>query len=67
MCSFFFSVFFLLGKMVVSFQGTSPEGQGKTTESGGASRFSRFGFGSQLLQKTVELVLRPRPGRQVLL
>ncbi|XP_014510307.1 protein transport protein SEC16B homolog isoform X1 [Vigna radiata var. radiata] len=45
-------------------QGTSPEGQGKTSVSGGASRFSRFGFGSQLLQKTVELVLRPRPGRQ---
>ncbi|XP_017408791.1 protein transport protein SEC16B homolog isoform X2 [Vigna angularis] len=45
-------------------QGTSPEGQGKTSVSGAASRFSRFGFGSQLLQKTVELVLRPRPGRQ---
>ncbi|CAJ1943356.1 unnamed protein product [Sphenostylis stenocarpa] len=43
-------------------QGTSPDSQGKT--SGGTSRFSRFGFGSQLLQKTVGLVLRPRPGRQ---
>ncbi|XP_040365875.1 protein transport protein SEC16B homolog isoform X2 [Rosa chinensis] len=36
--------------------------QGKA--SGGTSRFSRFGFGSQLLQKTVGLVLRPRPGKQ---
>lgn len=41
----------------------SPDGQGKA--SGGTSRFSRFGFGSQLLQKTVGLVLRPRPGKQV--
>ncbi|KAJ7944743.1 Protein transport protein sec16 [Quillaja saponaria] len=30
----------------------------------GPSRFSRFGFGSQLLQKTVGLVLGPRPGKQ---
>ncbi|GAV88199.1 Sec16_C domain-containing protein/Sec16 domain-containing protein [Cephalotus follicularis] len=36
--------------------------QGKS--SGGASRFARFGFGSQLLQKTVGLVLRPRSDRQ---
>ncbi|KAM5572915.1 hypothetical protein ABKV19_012795 [Rosa sericea] len=40
----------------------SSDGQGKA--SGGTSRFSRFGFGSQLLQKTVGLVLRPRPGKQ---
>ncbi|GLU05570.1 hypothetical protein SLE2022_226670 [Rubroshorea leprosula] len=32
--------------------------------SGGASRFGRFGFGSQLLQKTVGLVLRPRADKQ---
>jgi len=32
---------------------------------GGISRFRRFGFGSQLLQKTVGLVLKPRQGRQV--
>jgi len=44
---------------------TSPDAQGKAQASGGTSRFSRFGFGSQLLQKTVGLVLKPRPGRQV--
>ncbi|KAI5328382.1 hypothetical protein L3X38_027779 [Prunus dulcis] len=27
--------------------------------------FARFGFGSQLLQKTVGLVLRPRPGNRL--
>ncbi|XP_027359993.1 protein transport protein SEC16B homolog [Abrus precatorius] len=43
---------------------TSPNAQGKAQVSGGTSRFSRFGFGSQLLQKTVGLVLRPRSGRQ---
>ncbi|KAI4327126.1 hypothetical protein L6164_019625 [Bauhinia variegata] len=42
---------------------TSSDAQGKASVSGG-SRFSRFSFGSQLFQKTVELVLRPRPGRQ---
>ncbi|XP_055819680.1 protein transport protein SEC16B homolog [Solanum dulcamara] len=31
---------------------------------GGTSRFRRFSFGSQLLQKTVGLVLKPRQGRQ---
>ncbi|KAF5460201.1 hypothetical protein F2P56_020085 [Juglans regia] len=31
---------------------------------GKASRFARFGFGSQLLQKTVGLVIRPRSDRQ---
>jgi len=56
-----------IGEMVDSFQGTSPDSQGKTSVSGVTSRFSRFGFGSLLLQKTVGLVLRPRPGRQVLL
>ncbi|KAK7330766.1 hypothetical protein VNO77_24965 [Canavalia gladiata] len=45
-------------------QGSSPDTQGKASVSGGTSRFSRFGFGSQLLQKTVGLVLRPRPGQQ---
>ncbi|KAG4403878.1 hypothetical protein AAZX31_01G195300 [Glycine max] len=43
---------------------TSPDIQGKAQASGGTSRFSRFGFGSQLLQKTVGLVLKPRSGRQ---
>lgn len=43
----------------------SPNEQGKASVSGGASRFPRFNFGSQLLQKTVGLVLRPRPGKQV--
>ncbi|KAI4315255.1 hypothetical protein L6164_028085 [Bauhinia variegata] len=43
---------------------TSSDAQGKASASGGTSRLSRFGFGSQLFQKTVGLVLRPRPGRQ---
>ncbi|KAF3448329.1 hypothetical protein FNV43_RR09042 [Rhamnella rubrinervis] len=43
---------------------TSPDAQGKASVSGGSSRFPRFGFGSQLLQKTMGLVLRPRPGKQ---
>lgn len=34
---------------------------------GGTSLFGRFPFGSQLFQKTVELVLKPRQGRQVVL
>ncbi|XP_051129413.1 protein transport protein SEC16B homolog [Andrographis paniculata] len=38
--------------------------QEKASSSGGTSRFGRFGFGSQLLQKTVGLVLKPRQGRQ---
>ncbi|XVF13389.1 hypothetical protein REPUB_Repub08aG0204000 [Reevesia pubescens] len=38
--------------------------QGEASGSIGASRFARFGFGSQLLQKTVGLVLRPRPDKQ---
>ncbi|KAM7491210.1 hypothetical protein LguiA_034131 [Lonicera macranthoides] len=37
--------------------------QNKASVSGSASRFSRFGFGSQLLQKTVGLVLK-RQDRQ---
>ncbi|KAL2348157.1 hypothetical protein Fmac_002157 [Flemingia macrophylla] len=43
---------------------TPPHSQGKAQTSGATSRFSRFGFGSQLLQKTVGLVLKPRSGRQ---
>ncbi|PON93028.1 COPII coat assembly protein, Sec, partial [Trema orientale] len=43
---------------------TSAHSQGKGSVSGATSRFSRFGFGSQLLQKTVGLVLRPRSGKQ---
>ncbi|OIV92776.1 hypothetical protein TanjilG_00910 [Lupinus angustifolius] len=43
---------------------TSAGKQGKAQASGSTSRFSRFGFGSQLLQKTVGLVLRPRHGKQ---
>ncbi|KDP39874.1 hypothetical protein JCGZ_03405 [Jatropha curcas] len=45
-------------------EGTSSSAQSKPSGSGGASRFGRFGFGSQLLQKTVGLVLRPRSDRQ---
>ncbi|KAI5417526.1 protein transport protein SEC16B homolog isoform X3 [Lathyrus oleraceus] len=43
-------------------QETSHDEQGKV--SGGTSRVSRFSFGSQLLQKTMGLVLKPRPGKQ---
>ncbi|KAK8578179.1 hypothetical protein V6N13_047034 [Hibiscus sabdariffa] len=43
--------------------GASTE-QGKASGSVGASRFSRFSFGSQLLQKTVGLVLGPRADKQ---
>ncbi|XVF52615.1 hypothetical protein PTKIN_Ptkin05aG0032400 [Pterospermum kingtungense] len=51
-------------------QADSPKGegasqaQGKPSGSVRASRFSPFGFGSQLFQKTVGLVLKPRPDRQ---
>ncbi|KAL8539743.1 hypothetical protein ACS0TY_001381 [Phlomoides rotata] len=38
--------------------------QDKASAAGGTSRLGRFSFGSQLLQKTVGLVLRPRQGRQ---
>ncbi|KAI3468950.1 hypothetical protein Pfo_025613 [Paulownia fortunei] len=38
--------------------------QDKASAAGSTSRFGRFGFGSQLLQKTVGLVLKPRQGRQ---
>ncbi|MED6215753.1 hypothetical protein PIB30_001374 [Stylosanthes scabra] len=44
-------------------QETSSDAQGEAV-SGGTSRFSRFGFGSGILQKTVGLVLRPRSGKQ---
>ncbi|KAL0326565.1 UNVERIFIED_CONTAM: protein transport protein SEC16B [Sesamum angustifolium] len=36
----------------------------KASAAGGTFGFGSFGFGSQLLQKTVGLVLRPRQGRQ---
>ncbi|KAL3645591.1 hypothetical protein CASFOL_010771 [Castilleja foliolosa] len=38
--------------------------QEKASAGGGTSRFGRFGFGSQLFQKTVGLVLKPRQDRQ---
>uniref|UniRef100_A0A2P2MGH5 Protein transport protein sec16 n=2 Tax=Rhizophora mucronata TaxID=61149 RepID=A0A2P2MGH5_RHIMU len=44
--------------------GTSPSAQGKTQGSVRGSRFGRLSFGSQLLQKTVGLVLRPRSDQQ---
>ncbi|KAL2525172.1 Protein transport protein SEC16B-like protein [Abeliophyllum distichum] len=48
-----------------SLKGSNSAGeQGKASAAGSTSRFSRFGFGSQLLQKTVGLVLKPRQGRQ---
>ncbi|XP_065857872.1 protein transport protein SEC16B homolog [Euphorbia lathyris] len=51
-------------RQVDSSKETSPGSHGKTSGSGTASRFGRFGFGSQLLQKTVGLVLRPRSDKQ---
>ncbi|OWM86435.1 hypothetical protein CDL15_Pgr021522 [Punica granatum] len=42
----------------------SPASGERASASGGTSRFARFGFGSQLLQKTVGLVLRPRSDKQ---
>ncbi|KAI9401709.1 hypothetical protein POPTR_001G157800v4 [Populus trichocarpa] len=47
-----------------STQGTPSSTQSKASGSVGSSRFGRFGFGSQLLQKTVGLVLRPRSDKQ---
>uniref|UniRef100_A0A5B7AAT1 Protein transport protein sec16 n=1 Tax=Davidia involucrata TaxID=16924 RepID=A0A5B7AAT1_DAVIN len=48
----------------LSKEATSSNAQGKASVSGEASRFGRFSFGSQLLQKTVGLVLKPRQDRQ---
>ncbi|KAI7997363.1 hypothetical protein LOK49_LG10G01455, partial [Camellia lanceoleosa] len=41
-----------------------PIRQGKASASSGVSRFGHFSFGSQLLQKTVGLVLKPRQDKQ---
>ncbi|XP_047329648.1 protein transport protein SEC16B homolog isoform X2 [Impatiens glandulifera] len=47
-------------------QETSPNTQTKAVvASGGISRFGRLSFGSQLFQKTVGLVLRPRQDKQL--
>lgn len=43
-------------------EASSADSQSKA--SGGSSRFGRFGFGSQLIQKTVGLVLKPRQDKQ---
>ncbi|KAJ8775301.1 hypothetical protein K2173_020305 [Erythroxylum novogranatense] len=51
-------------KVDPSKEGISSTAQGKASGSVGGSRFGRFGFGTQLLQKTVGLVLRPRNDRQ---
>ncbi|KAG6633509.1 protein transport protein SEC16B homolog isoform X1 [Carya illinoinensis] len=42
----------------------SSKGMALANKQGKASRFAGFGFGSQLLQKTVGLVIRPRSDRQ---
>ncbi|KAJ7003405.1 hypothetical protein D5086_006557 [Populus alba] len=47
-----------------STEGTSSSAQSKASGPAVSSRFGRFGFGSQLLQKTVGLVLRPRSDKQ---
>ncbi|KAK4365192.1 hypothetical protein RND71_016550 [Anisodus tanguticus] len=45
-------------------EASSSNTQGNSSAAAGTSRFGRFSFGSQLLQKTVGLVLKPRQGRQ---
>ncbi|XP_059657556.1 protein transport protein SEC16B homolog isoform X2 [Cornus florida] len=47
----------------LSKEATSSDAQGKAI-SGGTSRLGRFSFGSQLFQKTVGLVLKPRQDKQ---
>lgn len=42
----------------------SADSQTKSSSGGVTSRFGRFGFGSQLFQKTVGLVLKPRGDKQ---
>ncbi|XP_015167747.1 protein transport protein SEC16B homolog [Solanum tuberosum] len=52
-------------RQVDSSKDTSSSNTGShASGTGGISRFRCFGFGSQLLQKTVGLVLKPRQGRQ---
>ncbi|KAK6935175.1 Sec16, central conserved domain [Dillenia turbinata] len=41
-----------------------PDAPGKASGAGGSSRFGRLGFGAQIFQKTVGLVLKSRPDRQ---
>nr|XP_016439252.1 PREDICTED: protein transport protein SEC16A homolog [Nicotiana tabacum] len=45
-------------------EASSSNKPGNSSAAAGRSRFGRFSFGSQLLQKTVGLVLKPRQGRQ---
>ncbi|MCD7467026.1 hypothetical protein HAX54_004198 [Datura stramonium] len=45
-------------------EASSSNTQGNSSAAAGRSRFGGFSFGSQLLQKTVGLVLKPRQGRQ---
>ncbi|KAL3619398.1 hypothetical protein CASFOL_036968 [Castilleja foliolosa] len=45
-------------------EASASSAQEKASTGGGMSRFGRFGFGSQLFQKTVGLVLKPRQDRQ---
>ncbi|KAL2233005.1 protein transport protein SEC16B homolog [Sesamum indicum] len=45
-------------------EASSTNVEDKASTIGGTFGFGSFGFGSQLLQKTVGLVLRPRQGRQ---
>ncbi|CAI0504331.1 unnamed protein product [Linum tenue] len=52
------------GQADSSTAGPPSTSQDKTPSSTGGSRLGRFAFGSQLLQKTVGLVLRPRSDKQ---
>ncbi|KAL0312918.1 UNVERIFIED_CONTAM: protein transport protein SEC16B [Sesamum radiatum] len=47
-----------------SLKESSSNGEQEKTSAGSTSRFGRLSFGSQLFQKTVGLVLKPRQGRQ---
>ncbi|CAI0413262.1 unnamed protein product [Linum tenue] len=52
------------GQADSSTAGSPSSSQDKTSSSTGGLRLGRFAFGSQLLQKTVGLVLRPRSDKQ---
>ena len=56
---------FVLDQVDSSKEASSSNTGSDASGAGGTSRFRRFSFGSQLLQKTVGLVLKPRQGRQV--
>ncbi|XP_019156012.1 PREDICTED: protein transport protein SEC16B homolog [Ipomoea nil] len=54
----------LQGKAESPPKDATPSTTQENASGGGTSRFSRFSFGSQLIQKTMGLVLKSRQGRQ---